>query len=104
MPVSLTPRERAHLKARAHPLDPLVHVGHAGPTDAVIVEIDRSLHAHELIKVRVGAADRETRDQWCDEIVRRADAAAVQRVGKILVLWRPRPEDGPEDEIGRAHV
>jgi RNA-binding protein len=93
MAVHLTPRERAHLKARAHPLEPTVQLGHGGLSDAVAAEIDRALTAHELIKVKVNAADREAREALCDAICARSDAAEVQRVGKVLVLWRPRPLD-----------
>jgi RNA-binding protein len=94
MPIALTPRERAGLKARAHALEPLAHVGQGGLTDAVIAEVNRALIAHELIKVRVGAADRGDRDQMCDALSAATDAALVQRVGKVLVLWRPRPDEG----------
>lgn len=91
MPVTLTARERAHLKARAHALEPVVHVGNAGLTDKVAAEVERALTAHELIKVKIGGADRLAREALCDEICGRAEAAEVQRVGKVLVLWRPRP-------------
>jgi RNA-binding protein len=93
MPVRLTPRERQHLKARAHALEPSVRVGHAALTDAVVAEIDRTLAAHELVKIRVDASDRESRTELCDTIRDRVDAAEVQRVGKVLVLWRPAPDD-----------
>ena len=59
MPVSLTTRERAHLKARAHKLEPTVFVGHHGVTPSVITEVDRALTAHELIKVKVLGDDRD---------------------------------------------
>lgn len=93
MPVTLTPRERQKLKARAHALEPVVQVGQSGVTDQVAKELDRALTAHELIKVRVTGADREAREALCEDILTRADAAEVQRVGKVLVLFRPRPED-----------
>jgi RNA-binding protein len=93
MPVTLTPRERQHLKGRAHALEPVVHVGHHALTERVAAEIDRALTAHELIKIRVDAPDRETRAELCDAIGARVDAAEVQRVGKILVLWRPAPDE-----------
>jgi RNA-binding protein len=91
----LTAKERAHLKARAHPLEPTVQIGHGGVTDAVVAEIDRALTTHELIKVRAATADRETRRAWLDTICERTDAAAVQAVGKVMVLWRPRPDGDP---------
>ncbi len=93
MPVTLSARERAALKARAHAMEPVVHVGHGGVTDAVIAEIDRNLTAHELIKVRAGAAERDERQQILDTISARTNAAVVQTVGKVMVLWRPRPPE-----------
>ena len=93
MPVPLTARERAHLKARAHALEPSVQVGHGGLTDAVVAEIDRALAARELIKVRVLDADRRVREEICEAICARTDSAEVQRVGKVIVLWRPKPDE-----------
>ena len=93
MPVSLSPRERQRLKARAHSLEPVVQVGNSGITDRVAAELDRALAAHELIKVKVTAPDRDAREALCEEILARVDAAEVQRVGKVLVLFRPKPED-----------
>jgi RNA-binding protein len=95
MPVVLTARERAHLKARAHALEPVVQVGQAGATPEVTAEVDRSLTAHELIKVRVGAADRELREAVGEALAAATDAAVVDRIGKVLILWRPRPIEEP---------
>ena len=97
MVLSLTNRERNHLKARAHALEPIVQVGQAGLTDKVAAEIDRALAAHELIKVRIGSADRAERADLCEAICARTGAAEVLRVGKVLGLWRPRPDAGDED-------
>lgn len=93
MAVTLTARERAHLKSRAHALDPVVQTGSAGLTERLVAEVDRALTAHELIKVRIASDDREERVALGDELCARTDAAAVHRVGKILILWRPRPDD-----------
>ncbi|HEX6164154.1 MAG TPA: ribosome assembly RNA-binding protein YhbY [Vicinamibacterales bacterium] len=96
MPISLTPRERAHLKARAHALEPRVQIGQSGATDKVVAEIDRALTAHELIKVKILGDDRDERVQIAETVATRADAAIVQSVGKVIVLWRPKPEE-PEE-------
>jgi RNA-binding protein len=93
MPVSLTPRERSHLKARAHPLEPRVQVGQAGLTDRLAAEVDRALAAHELIKVKILGDDRRERAAIAGALAARTDAALVQRVGKVIVLWRPRPDE-----------
>lgn len=95
MAAALTARERAHLKARAHALEPVVHAGSSGVTDMLVAEVDRALRAHELIKVKVSAADREERVAVGDEICARTGATAVHRVGKVLILWRPLPESAP---------
>ena len=88
----LTPAERKALKAKAHKLDPVVHVGAKGLTEEVIAEIDRALHAHELIKVRAGTMDRDARDDAFDSICERTGAEAVQQVGKVFVIYRRRPD------------
>ena len=93
MPVTLTSRERAHLKSRAHAMEPVVNVGKTGVTDAVIAEVERALTAHELIKVRAASQDREGRAEVLKTILARTDATAVQTVGKVMVLWRPKPEE-----------
>ena len=88
----LTNRERAHLKARAHALEPKVHVGGAGVTDALVAEADRALTAHELIKVKIATDDRAARVAMGDEIAARTGAAVVHRVGKVVILWRARAD------------
>lgn len=70
----------------------MVQVGHEGLTEAVIREIDRALTAHELIKVRA-AGDRHARRALVETICTHTGAEPVQHVGKVLVLWRPRPEE-----------
>ena len=91
MPTSLTAKERANLKARAHALEPVVNVGGAGVTERLVAEVERALTAHELIKVKVGTDDRADRVAIGDEICTRTGATAVHRVGKVLIMWRPRP-------------
>lgn len=90
--MTLSPIERRALKARAHPLDPVVMIGDQGLTAAVIREIDRNLKAHELIKVRAFNDERAERDSWLDEICNALHAAPVQHIGKTLVIWRENPE------------
>ena len=90
--IELTPGERRALKARAHHLQPVVMIGDAGLTPAVLKEIDTHLKSHELIKIRAPGADRHHRDQLMNEICRALEAGAVQHIGKVLVVFRPRPE------------
>ena len=84
--------ERLRLRARAHHLNPVVLLGAAGLTEAVVKETDRALAAHELIKVRIPGDDRDEREAIGAELAQRLGAARVQAIGKLLVLYRPRPE------------
>jgi RNA-binding protein len=86
--MALTPSRRSELRAQAHQLSPVVIIGDKGLTDEVMAEIDRSLKAHELIKVRAAAADREARGSWMTAICERLAAHAVQSIGKVLVIYR----------------
>jgi putative YhbY family RNA-binding protein len=93
MSIVLSPRERAELKARAHALEPVAQVGQAGLSDSFVSEVDRALKAHALIKVKLGAADRDARAALSHELAERTASAEVQHVGKVVVLWRPKPDD-----------
>ena len=84
----MTPSRRSELRAQAHRLDPVVIIGDKGLTDEVLAEIDRSLNAHELIKVRANTNDRDARELWMEKICERLDAHAIQQIGKILVVYR----------------
>ena len=98
MAAPLSSRDRARLKARAHALEPLVRIGQAGVTPQVIAEVDRALTAHELIKVSIAIDDREERAALGNALAERVDAAPVHRVGKVVILWRPKPEESEADE------
>lgn len=94
MPELMLDRDaRLALKARAHALNPVVLLGAAGLTEAVLKEIDRALTAHELIKVRVPGDDRAEREAVFSRIAEALGAARVQMIGKLLVLYRPRPAE-----------
>lgn len=90
--LKLTPAERSALRAEAHGLNPVVMIGEAGLTESVMKEIAASLDAHGLIKVRVFGDDREERIAIYEQICEELDAAPVQHIGKLLVLYRPKKE------------
>jgi putative YhbY family RNA-binding protein len=96
MPKALSPSHRSELRAKAHKLDPVVIIGDKGLTDEVVAEIDRSLKAHELIKVRAAADDRKLREEWMGAICARLEAHPVQQIGKVLVIYRENPDKKPQ--------
>jgi RNA-binding protein len=89
---SLTSEQRKFLKSQAHNLKPVVMIGSGGLSAAVLKEIGGSLAAHELIKVRVLNDDRAAREAWLKDICAALDCAAVQHIGKLLLVYKPAEE------------
>jgi putative YhbY family RNA-binding protein len=89
--LTLTPAQRKEHRSGAHHLDPVVAIGADGLTDAVVKEVDNALKAHGLIKVRVFSDDRAVREAALAALTEQLDAAPIQHIGKLLVLWRPVP-------------
>lgn len=81
------------LRARAHALKPVVWISDNGATETVMREIDRSLRAHELIKIHAAVDGRRERETVMDEICTLLAAHPVQIIGKMLVVFRPQPEE-----------
>ena len=97
--IQLTPAQRKDHRSEAHHLDPVVMVGGDGLTDNVKKEIDSALNAHGLIKVRVFSDDRVAREAMFQAVTEELNAAPIQHIGKLLVIWRPKVEkEKPVDE------
>lgn len=85
---SLSVKQRQYLKGLAHDLQPVVMIGSNGLTQSVIKEINQSLNAHELIKIRVLGDDRALREALIAEICQVTEASFVQHIGKLIVLYK----------------
>jgi len=90
--IQLTIAQRKEHRANAHHLSPVVMIGNDGLTAAVKKEADAALNAHGLIKVRVLGDDRAAREAMYQTLADELNAAPIQHIGKLLVLWRPQPE------------
>ena len=90
--MQLTEKQRRHLKGLAHPLKPVILMGNAGLTEAVIAATREALQAHELIKVRLPGMERQDRDAALDLLAERTDSTMVTRIGHVAVLYRRHPE------------
>jgi RNA-binding protein len=87
--LELTVEQRKYLKAQAHTLKPVVMIGSQGLSDAVIKEAECAIAAHELIKVRVLGDAREAREAYLAQLCETLNAAPVQHIGKLLLIYRP---------------
>ena len=88
----LTDSQKRYLRGRGHALKAVVLIGQAGCTPNVRDEFDRALTDHELVKVKVRAADRAQRDQIFAELAQSSSAAFVQRIGNVALYYRAHPE------------
>ena len=101
--LNITPTQRKTLKGDAHDLNPVVMIGNDGLTPAVIKEAKLAISHHGLIKIRVFGDDREARIAIYEELCDKLDAAPVQHIGKLLVIWRPKDEIEVEStKLGRS--
>ena len=91
--MKLTERQKRYLRKLGHQLKPVVMTGSDGLKPSVLAEIELALDHHELIKVRVRAGDRGARDELVGKICEEADAALIQRVGHVALLYRRNPEE-----------
>ena len=89
--IQLTPAERKEKRGHAHHLTPVVLIGNDGLTEAVVKETDVALRSHGLIKIRMFSDQREAREAALAQLAERLDAAPIQHIGKLFVLWRPIP-------------
>lgn len=90
--MSLTEKQKKHLRGLGHMLEPVILTGGSGVTPGLLAELESTLAHHELIKVKVRAGDREERDAIIQALCAASGAELVQRIGHMALLWRPNPE------------
>lgn len=89
--MSLSPRQKKHLRGLTHALQPVVTVADKGLSDTVLAEIERALDHHELVKIKL-RNDRQTRAAYIEEIARRCAAEKVHTIGQVACFFRRNPE------------
>jgi RNA-binding protein len=82
--------QRRHLRAQAHALRPVVEIGQAGITDAVLTALERALVDHELVKVRL--RDPDDKKAMAAALAERTASELCGLVGHTVILYRPHPE------------
>ena len=90
--MTLTSKERAALRAEAHHLHPLVHVGHHGLTDALRQTLDDALRTHELVKVALTKSTDVSAKDAAHQLAEQLGADVVQTIGRTCTLYRENPD------------
>ena len=88
----LSDKQLRYLRGRAHALKPIIQIGHQGLSEGVLGATRRALADHELVKLRIQAADRAARDALLAELVRQTGSALVARIGHVAVLFQADPK------------
>jgi RNA-binding protein len=88
MPIALTNAQTRFLRGQAHGLKAMLQVGGKGISQTLVDEVAAALEHHELIKVKIAAEDRDAREALARELATRAEAALVQRIGHVVILYR----------------
>ncbi|MCF2946788.1 ribosome assembly RNA-binding protein YhbY [Paraglaciecola aquimarina] len=90
--MTLSNKQKQHLKGLAHSLKPVVQLGGNGLTEGVLAEIESAINFHELIKVKIPTDDKEEKSLIMDAIVRETQATKIQSIGHTLILFKPSDE------------
>ncbi len=90
--MNLSESNKKFLRGLGHQLKPVVAVGDAGLSSSVMQEFESTISHHELIKVRIRAASRESREALIDELCQRESGSLIQRIGNVALIYRPNPD------------
>jgi len=85
-------KERAELRAEAHHLDPVVHVGHQGLTPTVIGSLDDALRTRELVKVKITNKDVIKPKDAANALALATNSAVIQVIGRTATFFRENPD------------
>ena len=97
--MNISESQKKYLRGRGHDLKPLIMVGDAGLSEALLAEYESTLAHHELIKVKVRAADRESRDEMINKLCDDHSASLIQRVGSVALIYRENRDKKPEKKL-----
>jgi len=99
--MSLTGKQRRHLRALGHHLDPLVQLGKHGLTEGVVAAVNDALETHELVKVRIGTECPDERGDIAEKLPPAVKAELAQVIGRTLLLYRRHPKE-PKISLPKA--
>jgi RNA-binding protein len=90
--MTLSSKERAELRAEAHHLSAIVHIGHHGLTDALRQTLDDALRTHELVKVALTKSTDVSAKDAARQLAEQLGAEVVQTIGRTCTLYRENPD------------
>lgn len=92
-PAPLTGKQRRHLRALGHHLDPVVQLGKQGLTEGVVAAVDAALGQHELVKVRVGTECPDDRNELAAALAPAVKGQVAQVLGRTMLIYRRNQQE-----------
>lgn len=89
----LTGKQRRHLRALGHHLEPVVQLGKHGLTEGVTQAAQAAIEEHELIKVKLGTECPDQRDEVAEKLATALEAEVAQTLGRTILLYRRNPKE-----------
>jgi RNA-binding protein len=99
LPPTLSNRQRTHLRQLGHHIDPIVQVGKDGVTEGLCAALEEALDRHELVKIRLSENVPGDRHELGETLAEKCSAALVQTIGRIVLLYRRRPDSDTRPHI-----
>jgi len=94
---------RRALRGHGHGMSPIVQIGKAGVTDALVKQLEQALADHELVKVKIGGECPADRFEVAARLESEPGVQLVQLVGRVLLLYKRHPHT-PRYEGKRAQA
>ncbi|MEH6580079.1 MAG: YhbY family RNA-binding protein [Amphritea sp.] len=94
--MSLTPTQKKQFRTIGHSLNPIITVAGNGLSENILLETDRALEDHELIKIKFAVGDREIKKQLIKEMSQIVEATVIQEIGNVALLYRPAKQPNPK--------
>ncbi len=94
--MSLTPTQKKQFRTIGHNLNPIITVAGNGLSENILLETDRALEDHELIKIKFAVGDRDIKKQLIKEMSQIVEAVIVQEIGNVALLYRPAKSPNPK--------
>ncbi|HJN49953.1 MAG: YhbY family RNA-binding protein [Pseudomonadales bacterium] len=93
---TISNQQKKRFRAIGHHLRPAVTIGSKGLTDSVLSEVDRALHDHELIKIKLKMGDRDSNKSTLQQLIGSLSVSVIQTIGNTALLYMPAEKPDPK--------
>ena len=88
---NLNSSQRSYLKAQAHHLEPVIHIGKNGLTAGTIHSVNIALSSMELVKIKFHEF-KDNKQEISEKIKTKTLSVIVGIIGHTLILFKQNPD------------